>query len=286
MTDLSIDHVLIAVRSLDAAKDTFEKLGFKVTPEGRHPGRGTGNRLVVFGEEYLELISVHDPDGNLFRPNLPKFLDDREGLFIFSMGTGDIRESVRRVRRVGMRIADPVKGSRQASDGTTAYSWTQAELAPRELPGSQTFFIQHDHTIAERYTEPPDPTNHPNGALGISSLSLAVKDADGAARRWTEALGLDRVMEEISFSSAPKRVRLQFTNCTLNFRQPEERDTLTEFIETWGEGPCQIAFACHNLDDTESLLRKNGVEGIDRRKDSLTVPSEAAQGVHMSFRQS
>ena len=61
MTDLILDHVLIAVRDLDAAKDTFERLGFKVTPEGKHPGRGTSNRLVVFGGEYLELISVHDP---------------------------------------------------------------------------------------------------------------------------------------------------------------------------------------------------------------------------------
>ena len=180
MTDLIIDHVLIAVRDLDAAKDTFERLGFKVTPEGRHPGRGTSNRLVVFGGEYLELISVHDPDGDLFRPNLPSFLDEREGLFIFSMGTSDVYERARSVREAGVLITDPVKGSRQAADGTTAYSWTQAEIHPEAMPGSQTFFIQHDHTIEERYTEPPDPTNHPNGVIGISSLSLAVKDADGS----------------------------------------------------------------------------------------------------------
>ena len=207
MTDLIIDHVLIAVRDLDAAKDTFERLGFKVTPEGRHPGRGTSNRLVVFGEEYLELISVHDPEGDLFRPNLPSFLDAREGLFIFSMGTGDVYGRVRGVRSAGVLITNPVKGSRQAGDGTTAYSWTQAEIAPEEMPGSQTFFIQHDHTIEERYTEPPDSTNHPNGVLGISSLSLAVKDADAASRRWTEAFGLKRVSEETEGSSLSSHVR-------------------------------------------------------------------------------
>ena len=106
MTDLILDHVLIAVRDLDAAKDTFERLGFKVTPEGKHPGRGTSNRLVVFGGEYLELISVHDPEGDLFRPNLPSFLDAREGLFIFSMGTGDVYERVRSVRSAGVLITD------------------------------------------------------------------------------------------------------------------------------------------------------------------------------------
>ena len=76
MTDLIIDHVLIAVRDLDAVKDTFERLGFKVTPEGQHPGRGTSNRLVVFGEEYLELIAVTIRRGPV-RPNLPSFLDER-----------------------------------------------------------------------------------------------------------------------------------------------------------------------------------------------------------------
>ena len=172
MTDLILDHVLIAVRDLDAAKDTFERLGFKVTPEGKHPGRGTSNRLVVFGGEYLELISVHDPEGDLFRPNLPSFLDAREGLFIFSMGTSDVHERVRSVRSAGVLITDPVKGSRQAGDGMTAYSWTQAEVDPEEMPGSQTFFIQHDHTIEERYTEPPDPTNHPNGVLGCPPCRL------------------------------------------------------------------------------------------------------------------
>ena len=277
MTDLIIDHILIAVRDLDAAKDTFERLGFKVTPEGRHPGRGTSNRLVVFGGEYLELISVHDPDGDLFRPNLPSFLDEREGLFIFSMGTPDVYERARSVREAGVLITDPVKGSRQAADGTTAYSWTQAEIHPEAMPGSQTFFIQHDHTIEERYTEPPDPTNHPNGVLGISSLSLAVRDADAAARRWTDVFGLERVSEEAGC------VRLRFDNSSLDFRQPDGGDALAAFIETWGEGPYRIAFSCEDLDTTESLLQDNRVEGVKREGGSLSVPPESAQGVRMSF---
>ena len=277
MTDLIVDHVLIAVRDLDAAKDTFERLGFKVTPEGRHPGRGTSNRLVVFGGEYLELISVHDPEGDLFRPNLPSFLDEREGLFIFSMGTPDVHGRARSVREAGVLITDPVKGSRQAADGTTAYSWTQAEIDPEAMPGSQTFFIQHDHTIEERYTEPPDPTNHPNGVIGISSLSLAVKDADEAARRWTDVFGLERVSEDAGC------VRLRFDNSSLDFCQPDGGDALGDFIETWGEGPYRIAFSCEDLDAIESLLNGNGVESVEHKGGSLVVPPESAQGVRMSF---
>lgn len=283
MTDLSLDHVLIAVRDLNAAKDTFERLGFKVTPEGRHPGRGTSNRLVVFGREYLELISVHDPAADLFRPNLPTFLEMREGLFIFSMGTDDIRKHVREVRSAGIRIADPVRGSRQAADGTTAYSWMQAEVGLNEVPGSQTFFIQHDHTIEERYTEPPDPTNHPNAVRGISSLSLAVGDADIASRRWMDAFGLERITEEGEQNSHATRVRLRFRNCSLDFCQPVGRDALAHFIDSWGEGPYQIAFSCKDLDETEALLRRRKVSGLERHTDRLLVSPESAQGVRMSF---
>ena len=75
MTDLYLDHVLIAVRDLSAAGRAFEGLGFNVTPEGRHPGRGTHNRLVVFGPEYLELIAVHDPTEGLSRPHMVPFLE-------------------------------------------------------------------------------------------------------------------------------------------------------------------------------------------------------------------
>ena len=283
MTDLTLDHVLIAVRDLDAAKDTFERLGFKVTPEGRHPGRGTSNRLVVFGGEYLELIAVHDPEGDLFRPNLPSFLSEREGLFIFSMGTPDVHERARSVRSAGIRITDPVKGSRQAADGSTAYSWTQAEIHPAEMPGSQTFFIQHDHAIEQRYDDPPNPTNHPNGVLGISSLSLAVTDAGAASRRWMDAFGLERASEDAGTSEQPTCVRLRFDNCSLDFYQPDGQDATARFLNSWGEGPYWITFSSEDLDATEALLKRNGVNGMERDGACLTIPPQSAQGVRMSF---
>lgn len=283
MTDLTLDHVLIAVRDLDAAKDTFERLGFKVTPEGRHPGRGTSNRLVVFGGEYLELIAVHDPEGDLFRPNLPSFLDEREGLFIFAMGTSDVYERTCSVRAAGVLITDPVKGSRQAADGSTAYSWTQAEIDPDAMPGSQTFFIQHDHAIEERYNDPPDPTNHPNGVIGVASLSLAVADANAAARRWKDVFGMEGASDNGSDHAAC--VRLGFDNCSLDFCQGGDGDVIAAFVERWGEGPYEIVFSSEDLDATEALLKGNGVEGVERCGDSLVVQPESAQGVRMSFSQ-
>ena len=184
-----LDHVLIAVRSLSSAADTYRSLGFKVTPEGRHPGRGTHNRLMVFGPEYLELIAVHDPSTTPFRPSMSSFLEVREGLYMFALGTNDIDRTVDAIRSRGIDIGDPLPGRRDAGE-TPGYTWRSANLGGA-LPGSECFLIQHDHTVAQRYTLPPDPTTHDNGVTGIHHVTLAVNDADAAAQRWQEVLGVE-----------------------------------------------------------------------------------------------
>ena len=50
------DHLVIAVRDLDAAIARYQHLGFEVTPGGKHTGRGTYNALIRFGLDYIELI--------------------------------------------------------------------------------------------------------------------------------------------------------------------------------------------------------------------------------------
>ena len=48
------------VGDLDIARRRMEALGFAVEEGGRHPGRGTANLIVPFGDEYLELLAVVD----------------------------------------------------------------------------------------------------------------------------------------------------------------------------------------------------------------------------------
>ncbi|MCE1237472.1 MAG: VOC family protein [Hyphomicrobiales bacterium] len=52
-----LDHVVAAVRDLDAASDAWERLGFVVTPRARHPW-GTENRLVQLDGAFVEILGV------------------------------------------------------------------------------------------------------------------------------------------------------------------------------------------------------------------------------------
>ena len=54
-----IDHLVLAVEDLSAARDQFAAFGFLTTPLGRHPW-GTGNHLVQFPRNFIEILGVVD----------------------------------------------------------------------------------------------------------------------------------------------------------------------------------------------------------------------------------
>ena len=58
---LEIDHVICCVSDLDYAARSFGNAhDLHSIPGGRHPGHGTGNRIIPLGSAYLELVSVVD----------------------------------------------------------------------------------------------------------------------------------------------------------------------------------------------------------------------------------
>ena len=52
-----IDHPVIAARDLDAARRTFERLGFTVPPRGSHIEWGTGNLCIMFPDDYIKFAA-------------------------------------------------------------------------------------------------------------------------------------------------------------------------------------------------------------------------------------
>ena len=56
-----LDHVLVGVRDLEAARATWTGLGFNPCPRGRHTGWGTANYCLMFPGDYVELLGIVDP---------------------------------------------------------------------------------------------------------------------------------------------------------------------------------------------------------------------------------
>jgi hypothetical protein len=194
-----IDHLVIAVRSVDAAADALERdLGLAFTGGGRHEAMGTYNRLAFLGDTYLELIGVFD--AKLVRSSaafkvggaaLALLETGREGLATYALATDDMAGDVRRLRATGSPIGEPVAGSRQRDDGEVV-RWVAAfpELGPEGPP----FLIEHEPVGAEWGPEARAVRaafRHPGGGrLRLATLELPVVGAPAVADAYGAALGI------------------------------------------------------------------------------------------------
>ena len=116
---LGIDHLVVAVRSVEAAADVLERdLGLAVTGGGRHEAMGTYNRLAFLGDTYVELIGVFDaalvrssPSFAVGSAALAQLEERGEGLATYALATDDVARDVARLRAAGSPIGEPVGGS-------------------------------------------------------------------------------------------------------------------------------------------------------------------------------
>ena len=178
-----IDHLVIAVNDLSAARDRFSQFGFCTTPLGRQPW-GTANHIVQFQNNFIELLGVLDPaklvpmsDAHFsFSAHNDHFLRRREGMSMLVLSTGDAREDAAQWRERGLHVHEPVHWSRQAilpdgSENTVAF--TLSFVTNPSMPEIAFFSCQQHNP--EAFWKPQYQA-HENGARGIASVTLVADD--------------------------------------------------------------------------------------------------------------
>jgi hypothetical protein len=97
-----LDHIVHAVRDLDAAAELYRGLGFTVGARNRHPRAwGTQNHIIQLPDTFIELLAVTDPDG--IAPHGPRqfsfgafnrdFLEHGQGLSMLVLKGSGARDS-------------------------------------------------------------------------------------------------------------------------------------------------------------------------------------------------
>lgn len=101
MRILKIDHLGIAVKSLDESLRAFEALGFEL--EGTHdvPTEKVKTAFLPVGESHLELLEPTDPTSVI-----AKFLEKRSGLHHVCVQVDDIHEALRLLKERGVQLLD------------------------------------------------------------------------------------------------------------------------------------------------------------------------------------
>src|SRR5256885_378208 len=180
---LPLDHIVIAVQDLEAAVADYRALGFQVAIGGRHPGRTSHNALVVFADgAYLEIIAwtAPAPEERWYRT----LRDHGEGLVDFALLPQSTAQALAEARGRGLdTLVGPVDGGRVRPDGAQLL-WQTARHATPDLP-----FLCGDVTPRALRVPEGSVREHPNGALGVASLTVAVHDLDASLDRYRALLG-------------------------------------------------------------------------------------------------
>ena len=186
-----IDHALIGVADLEGARETFSRLGFTVSPRGRHIGWGTGNYTVMFEMSYVELLGVVDPSQYIHK--LDEFLETTgEGLLNVALATDDAEASYRWLQRQGVDASPPESLQRllETDEGQETLQFRNLYLPPDLTPGLNTFACQH---LTPDKLRRPSWLSHPNGARAISEMTIVMENLDGVRDAYSRLLGEEAV---------------------------------------------------------------------------------------------
>jgi hypothetical protein len=196
--EIFLDHVAHFVRDREAASRALTRAGFAPTPvsiqvnpdaQGGAPRpTGTGNVTAMFERGYIEvLFKTSDTP-------LAQELDDaiarHPGIHLAAFAVADAAAAHRRLGGQSFRMQPlremqrPVEN--EGRPGTAAF--TLARLVPGEMPEGRIQILTHR---TERMVWQPRWLAHPNGALALCGILIAVADVSEAARRFARFTGRD-----------------------------------------------------------------------------------------------
>jgi catechol 2,3-dioxygenase-like lactoylglutathione lyase family enzyme len=159
---LAIDHVVIAVRDLDAAAASFRALGFTLTPRGHH-SIGSQNHCIMFGSTYIELLTAPTPHPWL--DYYRKFLETGDGLAAVGFRTDDADEAYRELKERGVGVRAPMDLSRPVDDGVARFRLVQID----KPMGFSVFVCQH---LTPELVWRAPWQSHANGATELAGINV------------------------------------------------------------------------------------------------------------------
>lgn len=274
-----IDHVVVAVRDLEQARATWARLGFTLTPRGRHIGQGTANYCIMFGRGYVELLGLVAPGQHAER--LRAFLTHREGAMALAFapaGTTDAAAGA--LAAQGLHPAAPRSLSRRLElpEGGVEPRFSLLTLPPEETPDLDCFICGH---LTPELVRRPEWLEHPNGVVGLRAIYVLAADTAPLLPAYDRLFGL----HEVTTTDAVTSVRVGPHR--LVFITPDDFETMHPAVSLAADFPvpgiAALQFAVADAERTAQYLRRQGVVYDDMPDGRLAVPAHEASGTVLFF---
>ena len=258
-----LDHVIIAVRSLDTAATNFRKLGFTLTPRGLHEGKGTGNHCIMFPNTYIELLGIVDESGASGR--LAQRVNERgEGGMGIAWGADDADKTYAALTTAGIQTEAPNDLSRPLElDGKREMVRFRNIMLPG-LSLEQTMQFVCTHVTPELTRARREWQLHPMGATGITEIFIASEDTAFAKTQLHHASPNNCVVSVATRGDIEKRFGAK---------------SLTGAPHS---GIQALTIRVNELDAVSAMLSMGRVPHEETRH-NIIVPATTAHGVTLNF---
>lgn len=281
--EVFLDHVGWFVADLDAAAETFRRLGFAIhdeslhmnaDAEGRRVPAGTANRLVTTDIGYLEVLAQRSdtPLGRQLAAGVARY----EGLHLVAFGHADVPGRAPLLAEGGFRPLDPVNLRREmeTEQGPTTFAFTVLRVPPDTMPEGRIQWCAH---LTPESVWRPALMRHANAADALTGALFVVADVAEALDRYAR------------FTAKPALRRdgagtIDLDRGALMFAEPAAAERLLPGIEVpslpFGAA---VAMRSRDLDATRNALASGGVRPVLDDGRRLVVRPEDACGAWTVF---
>ncbi len=179
-----LDHIVHAVRDLDAGAELYRQLGFTVGARNRHPW-GTHNHIVQFPGCFIEILTVAEPENLggdgfsiLFGGHNRDFLKRGEGLSLLILESHDASADAESFRVDGIASSEVMRFEREAKrpDGSPVKVGFSLAFAEDKAAPDINFAVCQQH-YPENFWNPAFQ-EHANSVAAIAGVVVVAEEPE------------------------------------------------------------------------------------------------------------
>ena len=280
-----LDHIVHAVRDLDAGADLYRRLGFTVGARNRHPW-GTHNHVVQLPGFFVEILTMAEPEklgddgmSQLFGDFNRRFLDTGEGFSMLILESANAGDDARAFAGAKVGASDVIRFEREGKrpDGSAVKVAFSLAFARDALAPAHNFATCQQH-YPENFWNPAWQS-HPNAVTRVGGVVMVADNPSD---------------HHIFLSAFTGERELQSTSAGITVTTPRGDIQVmapASFTDHFGIAAPDISAGARlaalrlvssDMDTTESVLTSNAISPI-RRMNRLVVPPAQALGAALVF---
>lgn len=246
----ALDHVVVAVRDLDAAVAAYRTLLGRA-PAWRAEAHGGGATVVTFALANVAVELMAPSGSGATAERLAAVLDAQgEGLASLAFATTDIERAHRRLARLGLEPEPITDGASTDAETGARRPWRRTRAAAAATHGVRLFFLQQAPLPASRPLVP-----EPAAVSGLDHVVIRTPDPERATALYGARLALDMRLDR---SNPAWGARLLFFRCG---------DLIVEVAHDLragvGDGPDRLWGLSWRVPDAEAARARLRAAGLD-----------------------